>query len=455
MLFYVLWATILDYVGDPTISDSSYVVWLVIYLSGSMAILVLLSVLVLSLTSVYSGWRRSTWNFLGAVCLMGLFSGSGIIFLADMTFLQFGPEWTGLCAPIRISDPSGLPVSQIGPLPQTFRACEARVAPQQSLLFTESIYWDQYPRLSHFFPNRTQQRIKFNEERFLTTRHNTTLCYPGKEARDLEAKGFQANEDLYGQGVRAGIYLNWIASLLANQLLPTKKRKAIQKTYLLTFNTVVCLATYFEIFRPCVFGIEIEVLYWAYWGGTICVFTSAPNETRLGDDDTRWTQLDWITAVRYISNSLMAYHGFWFTWYGYDNSYARMPCGTYQFIFGRLLDPSPSFCMVRYSLTTTMSGFFILIAIAIPLVVVLLASEIKGHVLQTFTYGSDHGSSNPVLEGSEPNQTPQTLTVSNRLLSLFRRCKRWYGRIREIFDLPSHAQPGIRLITPLDEKNRK
>ncbi|KAF9873516.1 hypothetical protein CkaCkLH20_08975 [Colletotrichum karsti] len=348
--------------------------------------------------------------------------------------------WTQACQAVRILDPSWLPVSEIGAMPQSFRACETRVPPQQAPLFTESIYWNQYPNIHHFFPNQTVHNITFSEERFLATRNNSTLCYSGGEARELETKGFKANEDLYGQGVRAGIYLNWIASLLANQLLAPRKRRTIQKAYLLTFNTILCIATYFEILRPCVFGIEIKVLYWAYWGGAVCVFNSAPNENRLGNS-TRWTQLDWLSGVRYTSNALMFYHGFWFTFHGYDNSYAKMPCGTQQFIFGSLLDPSPAYCAVNY---------VFLVIVSVP--------EIRVYVSQTFTYyDNDPGGPDHSQEGFRSNPTLQTSIISKspRLLRLLKWCKSWHGYFREVSGLPFHAQLGIRLITPLDVKNRK
>ncbi|KAM7199550.1 hypothetical protein V8F33_004361 [Rhypophila sp. PSN 637] len=338
-----------------------------------------------------------------------------------------------------------------GAWPQTFVGCEDRVEPQQSDLFSEVIYWTQFTRIydiqSHFDP-----------ELFLSIRNNHTLC----------SRGFAANEDLYGLGIRAGVYLQWATALLVNNLLPDSHREA-QRVYLV-FSVSLCIATYVMSFvsGSCVFGIEIEVLYWLYWGGVVCVFASSPSQTRLGAKTAKWIGLDWETAIQYTTNIMMIYHGIWFIWWAYDQVFARMPCGTYQFFVAPLLDPSPTYNFVRDFLTQLISPVALPLLFAIPYMTYLLAAEIKNSIrdstiCQQFLPNWSKSATGTSPEPEVERQTTAMETRATKLLSLFIRglgswymwSKRFYRYLRLVTNLPVRARGGIRLITPIDVANRR
>ncbi|KAM7217173.1 hypothetical protein V8F06_007464 [Rhypophila decipiens] len=336
-----------------------------------------------------------------------------------------------------ISDPyidgNVLSAWKTGAWPQTFVGCEDRVEPQQSDLFSEAIYRTQFTRIEGQQPNNIQPR--FDRELFLSTHNNQTLC----------SQGFAANEDLYGLGIRTGIYLQWVTALLVNNLLPDSHREA-QRVYLV-FSISLCIATYVMSFvsGSCVFGIEIEVLYWLYWGGVVCVFASSPSQTRLGAKTAKWIGLDWDTAIQYTTNIMMIYHGIWFIWWAYDQVFARMPCGTYQFFVAPLLDPSPTFNFVRDFLTQLISPVALPLLFAIPYMTYLLAAEIQNSIRDS-----------TICQQLFPNW-------SKSLLSLFIRglgnCHLWnkkvYRFLRRVTNLPVRARGGIRLITPIDVAHRR
>ncbi|MCJ1265016.1 hypothetical protein MMC22_004891 [Lobaria immixta] len=139
---------------------------------------------------------------------------------------------------------------QTGSWPQSFRGCDARVGPQQSFLFTEVTYKTQFARVQTLHANGTVLHHSFDKDAFQSIQSNSTLC----------SQGFEGNEDLYGLGIRVGIYLQWITSLVANNLLP-ESRKELQRVWLV-FSLAVCIATMISSFAvTCVFGIEIEILY--------------------------------------------------------------------------------------------------------------------------------------------------------------------------------------------------
>lgn len=331
--------------------------------------------------------------------------------------------------------------------PQSFRGCDARVGPQQSVLFTEVTYKTQFARvdINGSFPVHT-----FDKDAFQSIQSNSTLC----------SQGFEGNEDLYGLGIRVGIYLQWITSLVANNLLP-ESRKELQRVWLV-FSLAVCIATMISSFAvTCVFGIEIEILYWMYWGGFMCVFASSPSSTRLGSE-AKWVVLDWVTVIQFITHMLMTYHGIIFVWYAYDQLFSRMPCGTYQFFFVPVLDPSESFSFLRDFLTQLICPLALLSLAVFPYISLILASEVKQSIQDSSTYQMFF----PRTENGDRNQTesdapklPIRLSLGSRILKKLRKLYQMVGKeyreFRTLLSLPPHSRTGIRLVTPLDVKNRR
>ena len=145
----------------------------------------------------------------------------------------------------------------VGSTPQSFRGCNPRVEPQQSILFTEDTYSTQFARLGSVV-GRSNATLTFDSELFRSIQTNQTLC----------EHGFVGSADLYGLGIRAGIYLQWMTCIIANNLL-SEKRQELRKVYVV-FSLAMCIATIVSSFAvTCVFSIEILILYWMYWGGVL------------------------------------------------------------------------------------------------------------------------------------------------------------------------------------------
>lgn len=267
-----------------------------------------------------------------------------------------------------------------GTVPQSFRGCDARVEPQQAFLFLADTYNTQFARTMYNHSNHTQPSrvgpayLAFDMELSRSIQMNQTLCN----------QGFAGNTDLYGLGIRTGLYLQWISSLLANNLLP-KICQQLQSFYLI-FSSILCLATFIKSFaKDCVFSIEIEIMYWMYWGGFVCVFASAPCPAQLGSE-MKWIKLNWTDGILFTTHILMTYHGIWFVLYAYDQVFSRMPCGTYQFFLVPMLDPSESFWALRDYLTHLMVPWVPALMAVFPFVGLLLASEIKHSIQHSAIY---------------------------------------------------------------------
>ena len=338
-----------------------------------------------------------------------------------------------------------------GTVPQSFRGCDARVEPNQASLFETDIYYTQFARTMYHYPNGTLKGTKlyvifhqiFDMERFRSIRVSRALC----------GQGFKGNSGLYGLGIRISLYLQWLSSFLANNFL-SGTRQELQKPYLI-FSLAICLATIIANFgMACVFSIEIEIMYWMYWGGYVCVFASAPCQVRLGSE-LKWIKLDWTTVILFTTHFLMIYHAVWFVWHAYDQVFSRMPCGTYHFFLFPILDPSQGFWTLRDYLTLLLVPFIPTLLATFPFVGLLLASEVKYIIQHSATYQTLLPKPT-VSERDQPQTTEYSASAQTSLgLRIYLFIAREYKAFREMVRLPSHSRGGIRLVTPIDVKDRR
>ena len=367
----------------------------------------------------------------------------------------FGLLSWGYCALVS-SEKHGLPwditIGQLfetwstGTVPQSFRGCDTRVEPNQAPLFETDIYYTQFARTWHTLGNFTVDDMfhtAYDMERFSSIQANQTLC----------AQGFEGNNDLYGLGLRTSLYVQWLSSFLANNFLPGT-RQNLQIAYLI-FSLAICLATIISSFiQACVFSIEIEIMYWMYWGGYVCVFAAAPCPVRLGSD-IKWIKLDWITAILFTTHILMIYHGVWFVFDAYDQVFSRMPCGTYHFFLFPILDPSEGFWTLRDYLTNLLIPFVPALLAIYPVVGLALASEVKYTIQNSTIYQTLF--LKPTVSDRDQRQT----TVHNAFVKIspvlraYLFITRLYRRFREFLGFPSHRGGGIRLVTPIDVRDRR
>ena len=358
---------------------------------------------------------------------------------------------------------------QVNNIPQSFRGCRNRVAQHQSMLFTpgrlesshsnssfgrdvfdRGVYHVQFDRIHVTMKNLNSTNwVRFfwieslNATQFQEIHGNQTLC----------SQGFQGDSDYYGIGIRGGLYLQWAGSLLANNFLPSS-RTELQKVYLV-FSLAICIATMVTtLSATCTFSIEIEILYWMYWGGYICVFGSAPDTFVLGPQTgpkTKWVHLDWTTAIVFITHMAMTYHGSWFVWYAYDSFFARWPCGTYQFFLAPLFDPSEAFSRARDLLTVLWLPVVPPLLMVFPFLALLLATEVKHTIQHAAVFGLVFHRHDAEVAEADMN------AIANRTLCqrVYKKIEIGYGILRSKLRLPPHARKGIRLITSVDIKHRR
>ncbi|PMD31289.1 hypothetical protein L207DRAFT_572957 [Hyaloscypha variabilis F] len=252
------------------------------------------------------------------------------------------------CWVILVSDkpPTAIDLSQ----------CPSRVSGQQATLFTSKIYFEQFN-----YTLWNARRIWEDEQ----------LC----------AVGFQGNSDIYGLGIRIGLYLQWFSSLLANHAL-VETRKSLSQAYLIfslaIFITIMVMTGRSE----CDFTIELVMLYIMFFGGFLCVFYR-PNLISK-ENPPKWLGMTWHRAITMCLYGVMIGHAAWFWPIGYNSSFVKMPCGTTLFFFGPISDVSFIPLRVLLGLATICGA--VEFAVLYPLFVILFSEEIKRSILESAVY---------------------------------------------------------------------
>ncbi len=148
---------------------------------------------------------------------------------------------------------------------------------------------------------------------------NSTLC----------DSGFVGNSDIYGLGVRSGLCVQWVSSLLANRLL-REESTALMRSCLI-FHIAIWIALAVLTFQKiCTFAVEIVLLYYLVYGGYMCVFTR-PN---LRDVEPAMMGLHWSHMLLFLLHLTIGTHVVWLIVYS-RFSFPNISCGTTLFFFGQ------------------------------------------------------------------------------------------------------------------------
>jgi hypothetical protein len=98
-------------------------------------------------------------------------------------------------------------------------------------------------------------------------RHSADEC----SSRETEGGGFEGSPDFYGLGIRIGVYLQWMSSLIANSWLP-EDNLSMAEGYA-GFSIAFFIAVLLLIFQDgCAYTVEMIILLNFLWGGTLLIF---------------------------------------------------------------------------------------------------------------------------------------------------------------------------------------
>ena len=400
-------------------------IWRLLVLGYSMSASLIFVIFVFSLQSsaIKGNGVRVFWYF---IFLGGLISLTEVLVIGRLDYDRLFPAW------------------MFGPKMIPFPECATRVNVNQQSLFLEPSRFTQPVNSSG---SLAEGGVPYQQV-YSQVRSNDTLC----------GQGFEGNSDLYGLGQRLGLYLQWTTAIVINNLLPNG-RSTFRVVYL-GYSLTVCITTFVLTFTAdCTFATEIDILYWSYWGGFLCVFATSPSLTRVGSKP-QWAGLDWVTAINYTLHVLMFYHAI-YNWVRGYSRFARMPCGTFHFFLAPVLDPSLTYSRLRAYLSVFGSGVFVPVMLGIPIVSLILLAEIQ-HSIHNSTFSQIVGEYGYLARGfrsrifaflcPERLRSFETLEALEAFMVTLGGPYRW---LRMQFFLPSGARPGIRLVTPLDLVQRK
>ncbi len=176
--------------------------------------------------------------------------------------------------------------------------------------------------------------------------------------------GFDGNPDFYGLGIRLGIYLQWIASFLANLFL----KRAVAGS--LETNSIFLLAVFIALAESSrtsmVQSAEVLVLLHLCFGFILSVLTVWGHRTRSsgggsGDDPPPRSLLGSVARLALIA--MISAYGAWFWWRGLDTLSSGSPeCPVYTFILSKqdAFGPLKVFYRIQSFIVLIVYGFLFL-----------------------------------------------------------------------------------------------
>lgn len=269
------------------------------------------------------------------------------------------------------------------------------------------------------------QRPLFSAQRYYKQFDNQGLFWQPVDQSFACDGGFQGDADMYGLGVRAGIYLAWTSQLTANLALP-ELDQLLSKGYCIT-QLVLMIAIFVNTFRNrCTFSVEIAVMYHMFFAGHLLnarkphIYQTEPRAVR---SVLRWDQF--LYTAMYI---VTLGHGTWFFLYGFDSYFALSPCGTTIFA---VIWPVHSLVVVRliYLYCGLSFGLAVLTLCAAALLYLLAYyQDYERLIIGSAIYEGLFPTNRHELLGSSSHRMPTALSgPANNVLHHLRKRLSWFG----------------------------
>jgi hypothetical protein len=140
--------------------------------------------------------------------------------------------------------------------------------------------------------------------------------------------GFSGNSDLYGLGIRVGVYLQWLASQIA-VYFHLEGSNDLSDAYFI-FSIAIMIALFVLTFQDAAYTLEIVIMAYMFFGGLFCV--QGYRKRREQAAPTVWRMLLGNAIIFGIS---IFSSWFWTTGRSSDR-FIGTPCGTTVFLFARI-----------------------------------------------------------------------------------------------------------------------
>ncbi|KAH8820627.1 hypothetical protein F5884DRAFT_826984 [Xylogone sp. PMI_703] len=144
--------------------------------------------------------------------------------------------------------------------------------------------------------------------------------------------GFEGNPDLYGLGIRLGVYMQWASALVICNFNP-EGRSELANAYL-AFITAVSLAVLIITARADpTYAAEIMVLTYIIFGGVYTIMGVGMRKSMRA----RLPKVNKFQAVTlFLVLAGAAIYCSWFWLHGLFKDFEETPCGTFGFLFSKV-----------------------------------------------------------------------------------------------------------------------
>ncbi|KAL9637308.1 MAG: hypothetical protein Q9164_002270 [Protoblastenia rupestris] len=176
--------------------------------------------------------------------------------------------------------------------------------------------------------------------------------------------GFTGNSDIYGLGIRLGIYLQWIAALISKRYLVSSRSEILRE--LLDVNTIFSLAIFIAtvILPTEAQGVEVLIMLHFYFGNTYIISYEQLLRGRHAQGLTFFGTLATISITTGMSAYAIYY---WF--HGLD-LLSGTGCGSFAFLFAKVRLEGRARTFFKLAAVVNMivwgTGFLLLSCYAVP-----------------------------------------------------------------------------------------
>ena len=224
--------------------------------------------------------------------------------------------------------------------------------PSAALMIIIILFW---AVVQHFMKSSSTPYHEIDDVQSLHDRATTN---------DSTTCGYTGNSDIYGLGIRIGIYLQWFSTWLSTAFIPEEMLGTTVANSIFLIAISVATLTLCNsspkaegalvysadlIILLAIFGISVYFLYSVSWFGrhfgpsSSLGFTFEDN-TALGE------------SIKMILSLCMASVNIWFWFHGVDH-FAPTPCGTFAFLFGARINATGRTARVVYGLASCFALF--------------------------------------------------------------------------------------------------
>ncbi|RSL85272.1 hypothetical protein CEP52_016206 [Fusarium oligoseptatum] len=160
-----------------------------------------------------------------------------------------------------------------------------------------------------------------------------TASLPGQEASFLigrdEDCGFEGNSDLYGLGIRLGIYMQWLSSFAPRG--GSQSLLLLVKTYFTFIFAIFVAILLITVEKTPTYTVEIYVLICIILGGACTMLIALNPKGKKPAEIKGKIFVSWVSALATLCLSdAVACYSFWFWLRGIHNdNFLDTPCGSY------------------------------------------------------------------------------------------------------------------------------